>query len=225
MHVTGNTLRHRDSLHFLWGETFAVYIFFRPGFFNSDLIRIWIIIWDLSLEKLINRTQTFVRVTLVFEFKGAELKHEMMGKDLHCTNSALQLHNWGHTNVSNALHHSFICGNFFICIFDKGVAICTLYGTLINKLYGTGHLPSKFSPNMFDSKGTDASIFMLGIGTLLIYLWGDFHFYWTHRMLHTQWFYKSVHKIHHESYNPDPFSGKYFNQMYNHLVFSDWKSN
>ena len=78
---------------------------------------------------------------------------------------------------------------------------------LINKLYGTGHLPSKFSPNMFDSKGTDASIFMLGIGTLLIYLWGDFHFYWTHRMLHTQWFYKSVHKIHHESYNPDPFSG------------------
>ena len=85
------------------GETFAVYIFFRPGFFNSDLIRIWIIIWDLSLEKLINRTQTFVRVTLVFEFKGAELKHEMMGKDLHCTNSALQLHNWGHTNVSNRL--------------------------------------------------------------------------------------------------------------------------
>ena len=106
--------------------------------------------------------------------------------------------------------HSFICGNFFIYIFDKGVAICTLYGTLINKLYATGHLPSTFSPNMFDSKGRDASIFILGIGTLLLYLWGDFHFYWTHRMLHTQWFYKSVHKIHHESYNPDPFSGKYF---------------
>ena len=40
-----------------------------------------------------------------------------------------------------------------------------------------------------------------------MFLWGDFHFYWTHRLLHTPWFYKSVHKTHHESYNPDPFSG------------------
>ena len=56
----------------------------------------------------------------------------------------------------------------------------------------------------------DASLIILGIGNILLYLWGDFHFYWTHRMLHTHWFYKNVHKIHHESYNPDPFSGKYF---------------
>ena len=55
----------------------------------------------------------------------------------------------------------------------------------------------------------DASLIILGIGNILLYLWGDFHFYWTHRMLHTHWFYKNVHKIHHESYNPDPFSGKY----------------
>ena len=72
---------------------------------------------------------------------------------------------------------------------------------------------------MFDNKGRDASIFIHGIGALLLLLWGDVHFYWTHRMLHTQWFYKSVHKIHHESYNPDPFSGKYFiKRVYNHLL-------
>ena len=61
----------------------------------------------------------------------------------------------------------------------------------------------------------------------LVYMWGDAHFYWTHRLLHTPWLYKRcdvkiaiiaavtshivdeprVHKEHHESFNPDPFSG------------------
>ena len=93
-------------------------------------------------------------------------------------------------------------------IFFEGVAICTLYGILINKLHASGDLPSRFVPNMFDAKGKNTSFVIHGVAAVLIYLWGDFHFYWTHRMLHTQWFYKSVHKIHHESYNPDPFSSK-----------------
>ena len=24
----------------------------------------------------------------------------------------------------------------------------------------------------------------------LVYMWGDAHFYWTHRLLHTSWLYK-----------------------------------
>ena len=42
---------------------------------------------------------------------------------------------------------------------------------------------------------------------LVLYAYGDTHFYWFHRMLHLPWLYKNVHKYHHESYNPDPFSG------------------
>lgn len=45
------------------------------------------------------------------------------------------------------------------------------------------------------------------LGVIIGYLWGDAYFYWTHRLLHTSYLYKYVHKIHHESTNPTPFAG------------------
>ena len=43
----------------------------------------------------------------------------------------------------------------------EGVAICTLYGILINKLHASGDLPSKFVPNMFDAKGKNTSFVII----------------------------------------------------------------
>ena len=88
----------------------------------------------------------------------------------------------------------------------RGVAICTFYVIMINQFHRTGDLPTNYVPNLFNNDG-NVSLIIHALAALTLYLWGDFHFYWTHRLLHTQWFYKSVHKIHHESYNPDPFSG------------------
>jgi len=50
------------------------------------------------------------------------------------------------------------------------------------------------------------------LGTFLaLGLWSDFHFYWVHRLLHTSAFYNPfgipVHKLHHMSNNPGPWSG------------------
>merc|ERR1711872_317922 len=85
----------------------------------------------------------------------------------------------------------------------RGVGICTLYCAITHKLYSTGALPT--TPLLANDGAV--SLLTIVLGAALQYLWADCHFYWTHRLLHTQWFYKSVHKVHHESYNPDPFSG------------------
>ena len=42
---------------------------------------------------------------------------------------------------------------------------------------------------------------------LLLALWSDFHFFWCHRMLHTDLLYAPFHKLHHASKNPGPWSG------------------
>ena len=43
---------------------------------------------------------------------------------------------------------------------------------------------------------------------LFLYLWGDLYFYVTHFLLHwNNFIFIKIHKIHHESHNPTPFSG------------------
>lgn len=37
----------------------------------------------------------------------------------------------------------------------------------------------------------------------------DFMFYWSHRTLHLPWFYKNIHKVHHEWYNTVSISSEY----------------
>lgn len=56
---------------------------------------------------------------------------------------------------------------------------------------------------------------------MLLLLWADFHFYWIHRLLHeSKWLYQNVHKIHHESNNPNPWSGLSFHPIEAAMYFS-----
>ena len=38
----------------------------------------------------------------------------------------------------------------------------------------------------------------------------DTYFYWTHRLLHTRWFFKKIHTVHHRSANPTPLAAYSF---------------
>lgn len=58
---------------------------------------------------------------------------------------------------------------------------------------------------------------------LILQLWLDFHFYCVHRLQHeVPWLYRHVHKVHHQSYNPDPFSGHSMHPVEQLLFFSSF---
>jgi len=46
----------------------------------------------------------------------------------------------------------------------------------------------------------------IGAEILLLFVWNELHFFVCHRLLHTRWLYRHVHRIHHESVTPTPFS-------------------
>jgi sterol desaturase/sphingolipid hydroxylase (fatty acid hydroxylase superfamily) len=48
----------------------------------------------------------------------------------------------------------------------------------------------------------------------------DLHFFCVHRMLHLPWLYKHIHSVHHQSYNPNPWSGLSFHPVEALLYFS-----
>lgn len=41
----------------------------------------------------------------------------------------------------------------------------------------------------------------------------DAYFYWTHRLLHTRWFFKKIHTVHHRSANPTPLAAYSFHPI------------
>jgi lathosterol oxidase len=47
---------------------------------------------------------------------------------------------------------------------------------------------------------------LLPLEIIGLFLWNELHFYICHRLLHTKWFYKQVHVIHHRSTTPTAFS-------------------
>lgn len=55
--------------------------------------------------------------------------------------------------------------------------------------------------------------------SFLMYAWGDWHFYWQHRLMHSDRLYR-YHKVHHESRNPNVFSGLSFHPIESTVYFS-----
>ncbi len=48
------------------------------------------------------------------------------------------------------------------------------------------------------------------LSVVLILVIQDFYFYWTHRLMHTGLFFKAVHKVHHDSITPSPWTAYSF---------------
>jgi len=106
---------------------------------------------------------------------------------------------------------------------DFGVMYCLdknlfgLRGRLTNSFTDLSPLSTNsYLPPVEELFGFDS----LWITAVLVF-WSDFHFYWMHRALHeVPYLYKHVHKVHHESYNPEPFSGLSFHPLESFFYFS-----
>jgi sterol desaturase/sphingolipid hydroxylase (fatty acid hydroxylase superfamily) len=89
----------------------------------------------------------------------------------------------------------------------RGVLIASLLEISITKLRDSKNIPLVELSQRLVLNGTRRDFVVFLISIIIGYGWNDFYFYWSHRMLHAKFFYAKVHKFHHESYNPDPFSG------------------
>ncbi|QDA62040.1 sterol desaturase family protein [Hymenobacter jejuensis] len=52
-----------------------------------------------------------------------------------------------------------------------------------------------------------------GASFLLVLVFHDAYFYWSHRLLHTRWLYRHVHIVHHHSTNPTPWAAYSFHPV------------
>jgi len=53
--------------------------------------------------------------------------------------------------------------------------------------------------------------FFLSLALMIIL--HDTYFYWVHRLLHTKWFLKNIHRVHHRSANPTPLAANSFHPV------------
>ncbi len=56
----------------------------------------------------------------------------------------------------------------------------------------------------------------------LIPVWGSFHFYWVHRLMHWPPLYKLAHALHHRNVNVGPWSGISMHPVEHVIYFSSW---
>ncbi|CAM9305968.1 unnamed protein product, partial [Ectocarpus fasciculatus] len=103
----------------------------------------------------------------------------------------------------------------------RGVLIASLLEASIHELTRKGELPL-ISPSFLHISRNVASAAARPLLTALLlgYFYGDCHFYWTHKLLHAKPLYAAIHKYHHESFNPDPFSGLSMHAVESLIYFS-----
>lgn len=58
--------------------------------------------------------------------------------------------------------------------------------------------------------GSDHSTWYFVLSLVLIIIWHDFYFYWTHKWMHRPKLYRYIHKVHHKSVSPSPWAAYSF---------------
>ena len=86
------------------------------------------------------------------------------------------------------------------------IFIFGVYGVIIYVLYINGYT------TIYMGSGQPGWFYLIG-SLLVMFVIHDAYFYWTHRLLHTPWFLKHVHAVHHRSTNPTPLAAYCFHPL------------
>ena len=96
------------------------------------------------------------------------------------------------------------------------ILIASLYDAAIRWDVETRAGYTRVDPQMSFSRNSQLVLWILCAALL-----AEAHFFWTHRMLHAVPFlYRHVHKVHHESHDPNPLSGLSFHPVESAIYFS-----
>lgn len=86
------------------------------------------------------------------------------------------------------------------------LSIFCVTGFLVFVLQRLGYSLIYFQPLKY-------GVIYLVISVVLMMLFHDMYFYWTHRLLHLNGWYQKVHSVHHLSSNPSPFTSLSFHPV------------
>ena len=92
----------------------------------------------------------------------------------------------------------------------SGVPIWSAYEVFVLWAYANGIFPT------ISWEGNPIYFILLTI--LLVNMWHEIHFYFTHRLIHWAPLYKSIHSLHHKNTNPGPWSGIAMHPV-EHLIY------
>jgi len=93
----------------------------------------------------------------------------------------------------------------------------TLYAGELLHCHGHGRMDDR---RLVDVARDPAAVLQTLCLILLLDLFHDTWFYWSHKLLHTRWMMRNVHYMHHQSTNPSAFTGYSFHWIEACLVFS-----
>lgn len=115
---------------------------------------------------------------------------------------------WPIVDSSTFLFRDQVWDNAFWSLFS-GVPVWTAYEALTLWLYANGFAPMV----SWNTSSVYCSLLLL-----LTPLWMDVHFSVTHRMLHWKPLFKGIHSLHHNNFNPGPWSGLAMHPI-EHVIF------
>jgi sterol desaturase/sphingolipid hydroxylase (fatty acid hydroxylase superfamily) len=102
---------------------------------------------------------------------------------------------------------------------DTSIVKKEIRRSLVGVLIATGWDALLQYCGAFAPEHAEVTMSRAALWSFLMYAWGDFHFYWQHRVMHSERLYR-FHKVHHESRNPNVFSGLSFHPLESSIYFS-----